>query len=241
MKRKLWNIVEFDKVNLPEIVGAINPDIFSQFNGIRVLDMPIHMPNQGWAIPDELTQFLESILLAVHSETRFGPIGEQYVYITVDQKIVYEGKTGRRPGAHSDAYIETKGAQIDLTHKTASAIAREEGEVSHTYVIYDKFPTEFFGVPFPLTDVSCIGSLRTFDEIADLTQAITYKPFTLLRLDPYVVHRCAVCTETTERTFVKISVSQKHYARKGNTVNNAFSYSWNLSARSPKERNHPWA
>ena len=239
--RKNWDVSEFAKVNLPEVVGMVDPATFAQFNGIRVLDLPIHMPGQGWAIPKEITQFAEAIQLAMRCEEGFGELDEHYVYITVDQKIVQDGKTGRRPGAHSDAYIETKGAQVDLTLETADVIAEEEGEVSHTYVICDKFPTEFFNVPFPLTDTSCEGSLKTFDEAADASDAVTYDPFTLLRLDPYVVHRCAVCTETSERTFVKISVSRKHYARKGNTVNEAFNYNWELSARSPSERNHPWA
>ena len=239
--RKVWDVSEFANVNLPEVVGKVDPATFAQFNGIRVLDMPIHMPKQGWAIPKELAQFIEPIQLAIQSEMEFGELEDYYVYITVDQKVVHEGKTGRRAGAHSDAYIESAGAQVDLTHKTADVIANEGGEVSHTYVICDKFSTEFFDVPFPLTNTSCEGSLKTFDEIADASPAVTYDPFTLLRMDPYVVHRCVICTETTERTFVKISVSRKRYARKGNTVNKAFTYDWHLSARFPSERNHPWA
>jgi len=239
--RKSWDVSEFAKVNLPEVVGKVNPATFSQFNGIRVLDLPIHMPGQGWAIPKEIAQFIEPIRLAMQCEESFGELDEHYVYITVDQKVVQEGKTGRRSGAHSDAYIETKGAQVDLTLETADVIAEEEGEISHTYVIYDKLPTEFFNVPFPLTDTSCEGSLRTFDELVGASEAVTYEPFTLLRMDPFVVHRSAVCTETSKRTFVKISVSRKQYARKGNTVNKAFNYDWELSARSPSERNHPWA
>ncbi len=242
MKRKPWNVDEFAKVNLPEVIGKVDPKTFSQFKGIRVLDMPIHMPGQGWKIPEELSQFAETIQLAAKHESHYGDLDEHYVYITVDQKVVEKGKTGRRAGAHSDAYIEAKGQQIDLTHETADVIAAEDGEVSHTYVIYDSVPTEFFNVPFPLVDTSCEGSLRTFDEIADSSKpVVTYDPFTLLKMDPYVVHRCSTCTETTERTFVKISISRKRYARRGNTINKAFNYDWEMSVRSPAERNHPWA
>lgn len=239
--RKRWNIDEFAKVNLPEVIGTVDPAAFAKFNGTRVLDMPIHMPGQGWAIPAYLSQFLDVISLVRESEERYGGLDNHYVYITVDQKVVTAGKTGRRAGAHSDAYIEVAGAQIDLTHESAEDIAKEDGEVSNTYVIYDKFATEFFAVPFPLTDASCKGSMKTFDAIADANVPITYEPFTLLKMDSYVVHRCSICTETTERTFVKVSVSRKRYARKGNTVNEAFIYDWEMTVRSPSARNDPWA
>lgn len=242
LRRKHWDINEFGSVNLPELVGFVNPDIFSAFNDIRVLDMPIYMPGQCWKIPTYLSQFYQTISLAIKSEKRFGDFEkDHYVYITVDQKIVEQGKTGRRAGAHSDAYIESKGAQIDLTHETAPIISKEEGEVSHTYIICDEFPTEFFDVPFYLDDTSCEGSLKTFDEIANSNRAITYPCFALLRLDPYVVHRCAIADRTAERTFVKLSFSRKKYARKGNTINPGFTYDWEMSARSPHERNHPWS
>ena len=242
LKRKCWDTKYFNQVNLPDVVGRVNPEVFSKFNGIRVLDMPIYMPGQGWKIPPFLHQFYQTISLATKFERRYGDFEkDHYVYVTVDQKTVEQGKTGRRPGAHSDAYIETKGAQVDLTLDTAGVIAQEQGEVSHTYIVYDKFPTEFFKVPFPIVDTSCEGSLKTFDEIADANEPVTYPPFLLLRLDPYVVHRCSIVPTTAQRTFVKVSISRKKYARCGNTINPHFTYSWEMRARSPHERNHPWS
>lgn len=239
MQRRLWNVNEFDKVNLPEILGKVDANTFSEFNGVRILDMPIYMPGQGWKIPDDVSQFLEPIAIAVESERRFGFEKDHFVYVTIDQKIVQEGKTGRRAGAHSDAYIEVSGQQIDIKAEESEAIAQEQGEVSHTYVLYDKFATEFFDVPFPLTDATCKGSMKTFDEIANAAAPITYDPFTVLRMDAFVVHRCSVCSETTERTFMKISFSKKKYSREGNTINPEFTYDWDMTTRSP-ERNHPW-
>lgn len=243
MDRKVWNIEEFNKVNLPEVIGSItNRNRFSEFNRTRVLDLPIHMPGQGWKIPSEINNFLEPIKLAAKAESRFGDfLNTHYVYVTIDQKVVQAGKTGRRAGAHSDAYIEVDEEQLDLIAENADAIAKEKQEVSHTYVIADQVPTEFFNAKFPLVDSSCNGgSLKTFDEIAEKAEIITYPGYTLLRMDPYVVHRSALVTETMERTFMKISFSRKKYARKGNTVNPGFEYDWELTARSPDKRNHPW-
>lgn len=241
MKRELWNIANFDRVNLPEVIGKLTiPSLFSKQRGIRVLDMPIHMPGQGWKIPEQLQYFLEPISMAARKEQEYGDLDQHYVYVTVDQKEVVAGKTGRRAGAHSDAYIEEQNSQIDITHENADVIAQETGEVSHTYVLYDCLPTEFFDARFPLHDTSCAGSLKTFDEIAEQSDVVTYPIHTLLRLSPFVVHRCAVCNETQPRTFMKISVSKKRYARKGNTINALFDYDWEMTARSTSERNHPW-
>ena len=67
-----------------------------------------------------------------------------------------------------------------------------------------------------------------------------YPIHTLLRLDPYVVHRASVAETDTYRTFVKVSVSNKKYARMGNTHNDLFDYDWTMKERNNNERNHPW-
>ena len=238
MQRKHRDIKEFGKVNLPQIVAEIDPS-YAKFSGIRVLDMPVYMRGQGWQIPKELDQFRQILREVTIEEFQYDI--QDYVYITVDQKVVQPGKTGRRAGAHSDAYIETAGAQIDLTHTSKDAINEQAGEVSHTYIVYDCRPTEFFDVPFPLTDASDAASLQTFDSIANAAKPVVYASHSLLKLDPYVVHRCAVNEDIAmQRTFVKVSVSNSKYARIGNTINPAFKYDWELKARSPHERNTPW-
>lgn len=240
MKRKLWSIDQFNAINLPEVVGPVSSR-FGTPNDIRVLDMPIFIPDQGWGIPSILHQFVEAIQIAFVHEQQYGRfLLDHYVYITVDQKMVKKGNTGRRAGAHSDAYIERNGGQIDITEDSASEISNEDGEVSHTYILYDTLPTEFFDAHFPLVEDDCQSSLKTFDSIANTSKVVTYPNNTLLKLDPYVVHRSAVSEVDTYRTFVKISISRKQYARKGNTINDVFDYDWKFGERSVDKRNHPW-
>lgn len=242
MIRKNWNIEEFDQINLPEVIGQVNESFakFNPSNPTRVLDMPIFMPDQGWKVPASLSQFKEVIDLAVESERRFGDFErDHFVYVTIDQKIVQAGNTGRRAGAHSDAFIEQKGIQLDVTEKTSVLVSEEVGPVSHTYVVHSNTPTEFFNAKFKLRDCSCAGSLRTFDEIADQSEIIQYPNFTLLRLDPFVVHRSGIAKITKPRTFMKVSFSTKKYARIGNTVNRDFEYDWLMTPRG-ETRNHPW-
>jgi hypothetical protein len=239
-KRKLWNINEFNKINLPEVVsGSVNKLKFSKNNQIRVLDLPIHIPGQGWKIPDYLEQFKHVIDIVVEFEKSYD-MTNYYTYITVDQKIVQKGNTGRRAGAHSDAYIERDNTQVDVVSENHDIIEKEKDEVSHTYVITDKFSTEFFKERFPLIKVDCNSSMRTFNEIAENAEVVTYPEYAILKLDPYVIHRSAIADITTFRTFVKISFSKKKYSRTGNTVNSEFDYNWKIKDRDDNTRNHPW-
>jgi hypothetical protein len=91
-------------------------------------------------------------------------------------------------------------------------------------------------------EVDCESSLKTFDEIANSSEVVTYPSYHILKLDPYVVHRSAVCKESGYRTFMKVSVSRKRYARDGNTYNNLFFYDdqWAFKKRYTEDRNHPW-
>lgn len=242
LKRKKWNVEEFDKVNLPEVVDTISKEFgnFDPDNPTRILDMPIYMPDQGWRLSMVPSQFLEPIMKAAQAERMYGFEKDHYVYVTIDQKIVQEGKTGRRAGAHSDAYIEVNKEQIDLTAENKHHIENELGEVSHTYIVASNTPTEFFDCKFPLTDTSCDGSLKTFDEIANEHEPITFAPYTMLKMDPYVVHRCGIVEKTQPRTFMKVSFSKKKYSRTQNTRNHEFTYEWFVTPKSDNERNHPW-
>ena len=238
MNRKQWNIQEFNKQNLPTVIGKVD-SLFSCRENIRVLDLPIYMHDQGWRIPDYLNQFNEIIDMVTTEEEKYG-LDNHYVYITVDQKLVKCGNTGRRKGAHSDAFMMVNNKQIDITSEHGKIVEQESGEVSHTYVVYDCLPTEFFTMPFPIVNTDCSSVMETFDEIADNSSIVQYPNHTLLRLDPYVVHRSTVAETDTYRTFVKVSVSNKKYARMGNTYNDWFDYDWTMKERNNNERNHPW-
>lgn len=229
-QRKPWNFLEFNKINLPLIVGQISPIIMDwSEQPIRVLDMPVYMPQQGWHIPSYIKKFQHIIEKVADAEKELEPDGydKYYYYITIDQKVVPVGETGRRSGAHSDAYND---------------VPKLGERVTHTYIAYNSIPTEFFLSKFPLGKTGCEDSAKQFNAIANKpeTPIVTYSPYQLLKLDPYVVHRCGTSVETVRRTFVKISVSEKKYARKGNTHNDEFDYEWAMTPRTQGIRNHPW-
>lgn len=243
MKREQWDINRFDTINLPAVIMRVeDTESFSDMTQpVRVLDLPVYMPKQGLRIPDYIKPVFQDIIKHIisHEDNCYGDMDDHYVYVTLDQKVVPKGKTGRREGAHSDAYIEREGEQIDITENSGDVVKNEEGDISNTYIVYDCLPTEFFTEKFPLNDTTCEGSLKTFDEISNSATPVKFPPYYVLKLTPYVVHRASVCQETTERTFMNVSVSKKQYRREGNTINPLFDYDWEYTPRSDA-RNHPW-
>lgn len=242
--RQQWDIKEFDRVHLPRIIAEeVYPLGYDE--DVRVLDMPIHIPGQGFALTPEIMPFMPIILAALSNEMCYSPtIDNMYVYVTIDQKYVLAGSTARRAGAHSDGYLISDDSQIDVVTDNAHIVAAEKSVGCHTYVWHDAIPTEFFTVPFPLINTSDSDSLRTFDEIANSCasdQIMTFDNYAVLMLTPYVVHRCAIVPRNRHRSFVKISVSDKQFRRAGNTHNPMLKYDWTMDKRSPSERNTPWS
>ncbi|MCH9621999.1 MAG: hypothetical protein S4CHLAM20_14330 [Chlamydiia bacterium] len=229
--QKIWDIDYYNKVNFPVIVGELEDKraFSSQLkgHGLRFLDLPIHMPKQGWRIPPQLEQFKEVIAKAVLCEKLINPTFEKtcYVYITVDQGIVEPHVSQRRSGWHGDSY-----RKID-TRKTSLKIP-----VDHVYVVADCCPTLFVPGPFSLNSIdpeNIDEVLTTFSSIANTQEAITYPNYTLLKMDPYCVHDAGInkTDHALHRTFVKISISQSKYCKLGNAHNQLFVYDWPMVPR----------
>lgn len=225
-KNKLWDIEYYEKENYPIVLGTLTDlEIFSSLRngiGMRFLDMPIHMPNLGWRIPSELTQFIEPIAKAVSFEKLVNPYFEQqcYVYITVDQGEVEPRKAQRRTGWHGDSYlkIDSRKQKVNLA-------------CDHVYVIADNCPTPFLPGPFSLKEIDPENIDEVNFQFAKVAEGKTphfYPNYTLLRLDPYCVHNVGFNESnlTLTRTFVKISISQSKYCKLGNAQNPLFVYDW---------------
>jgi hypothetical protein len=235
---RLWDTERFEEKNLPVIIGELEgKDLFSEQHGMRILDLPIKMPGQGWKIPSEIAQFSEAIALAVDQERMINPDfdDDYYAYIIVDQKVVQPGKNQRRAGYHSDAFV-TEQTEIEVD---GEEVARK---IDRTYVAYDTVPTAFLPGPFPIDcdPEDCDQVLESFKRRSEGLKPTFFPSHTVLRLDPYDVHS----SQTNEsdkpviRTFIKISFSKSVYNRDGNDVNPHFNYNWTLVPRDPAKREH---
>ncbi len=225
-QRRLWDIRFYNQENLPIVIGTLkNKKSFSskyKKKGLRFLDLPIHMPDQGWKIPDHLIQFKEVIQRAVQHERVINPNFEKdhYVYITVDQGTVKPHLSQRRAGWHGDSYRKINSLKKDVTIST-----------DNIYVVADCCPTLFLKGPFPIEDVNpedVDAVTKRFADIGKDKKPIMYPAFTVLKMDPYCVHDAGIndSDKPVFRTFVKISFSKIKYTKLGNAKNQLFDYHW---------------
>jgi hypothetical protein len=227
-RKKAWDHSEYNKVNFPIIVSNLeNKESFSQVNAERgrgFLDLPIHMPDQGWRLPPLVDQFKEMIGKVIQCERLSNPNFENdhYVYITIAQSLVNPEESQRRSGWHADSYRRTNN-KLGI-------------DVDHVYLAYDVIPTLFSKGTFNFEGVdvqSLIAVLAHFNSSAEQQEIGDYPPYTLLRLDPYVVHNASrnMAEKPMFRTFVRISISKKRYRNSANTHNPLFNYNWEKTTR----------
>jgi len=235
-----WDVGQFTKPHLPAVIGELkDKEGFSAQRGLRVLDMALRMPDQGWKIPIEFAQFSEALRMATEHERSINPEfdDQYYVYITIDQKLVLPNKSQRRHGYHSDAFVTGETNDIENDDIVLA---------DNTYVMADKIPTEFQPGPFPFQEAGidpedCAAVLKFFDDQSKGKQPITFPPHALLRMTPYDIHTPGFndTDEAIKRTFIKIQFSKQRYNLVGNTINPNFNYEgWTWVPRDPNVRNH---
>ncbi|MBI3236394.1 MAG: hypothetical protein HYZ48_01600, partial [Chlamydiales bacterium] len=225
-----WSLDEFDKPHHPVIIGEIDDqkrfDHFEGDQGVRDLDLLIHAPGQGWAMPKNLEPFKEMIEMAAQAEglASLEP-NNRFVHITVDQKIVPQDKPGRRAGLHADSGLwDELGDQQDVRAELVRLMELREGKpTDHAYIAYDALPTGFYPGPFGLSQhKDRAQGLRSFEALLPAEQQpVFYPPYTVLRLNAYDVHS-SMLNQTghpVRRTFVKIQFTERRLERPPNTQN----------------------
>jgi len=129
---------------------------------------------------------------------------DSYVYLSAKTMFVSPGNPGNRLGWHSDGFLTD-----DVN-----------------YIWADKNPTLFFLSPTGLQftadhDIAlqemataCCKCFPAIDE-----EVVTYPEKTLLRLDQTVLHAVNPDVQAGVRTFLKVSISDRPYVLKGNSIN----------------------
>ena len=139
----------------------------------------------------------------------------QNVYLTAKKLYAKPGCPINRPGYHSDGFMTD-----DIN-----------------YIWCDCYPTIFNTSQFTLT-MHHEYSLGEMEQQSQIENEVQYKPFELLRLNQYNIHRVAEIDKLTVRAFVKISFSNEQYNLCGNSRNYLLNYNWDMKPRN-EERNHP--
>lgn len=218
----VWSVDRYNVKPLIEKVGTVNDKESFEFPaGLRVLDMPIKMPESDiYRFPACVARFsglIKKIAEMEHATNSY--VDECYAYLTIDQGLVEPGATQRNGGAHVDGFQGSRIAEKTL--------------INRSYVVSSCLPTIFYNHGFNLVDLD--ASKHDFflemDLQAQKAEAIQPKALDIMLMNAYTVHEAAVATQKTYRTFFRLSYDVKVFDRLGNTHNPMFDYAWDMVPR----------
>ncbi len=211
----------------PAIYGAAPKNLgqmdFDTSEMMFWLYCPIKTPGMTFEeLPPNLAKFqplIDKVFDDVYDD--FGPEHwiNGYVYLSAKTIYVSEAAPGNRLGWHSDGFLTN-----DLN-----------------YIWADMNPTLF--LPLPEMVSFTADHNAALDEMEQLSvehydRITTYPEKSLLRLDQTVLHAVNPCAQAGLRTFLKVSISDKPYALKGNSINYALPHPTPEEVRQA-ERNCP--
>lgn len=223
--RTIWDFKEFDNFNGFISVGHVqNLNDFAVQRGIRILDCPIKFPGTEYRIPENILPWFPVIKTIANDNFSYSPNFDlEYCYITIDQSIVERNKTQRHGGAHVDGF---QGERIS-----------PKLYVDHSYIVMDNTPTVFYNQPFKVDhlDPSKHNFFLEFDRQKEARYKISPQCGEIVKFNAYAVHEAAKTSETTTRTFFRMSYTVRQFDRLGNTHNPMFNYNWKMVERNIAE------
>lgn len=210
---------------------------FPEFAGTRVMMMPIVIGDAA-SLPDDVLPAgwhdpigqLSEIATSKRPEVA-GCVG----YLTIDEAVIREGLTHRRPGLHTDGYAAfSEGAQAYgawggfpgpwATHEPEHREPEPPEEPRRHYGAWGGFPgpwatTNSLGMLSASSVVGCEAFHQTFDgqsgsngdcshlaDQLDRDSRVVLEPNVVYAMDGDTVHRSLVHTEQEARQFVRLSM-----------------------------------
>lgn len=237
-KRTRWDTSQLNRINLPVVIGSVAAEhrsAFSDPNKFQIFDMPIYMPGQGWKIPAAFAPIMPVLAKITAAESLANPaINHCNVYLTLDSGIVFPNGYARREGLHVDGFLTN-----------ANAIPNKEGIIwsDNTYIISDAsdLQTELYPGPFDLSNVDNNNVREVLQAFSEQGKDMPYQQsnaYDMVRLTTNNVH--AVHPNQTDhniqRSFLKMTFSERLFNRGGNTVNPHLNYRFTYVPRTT-ERN----
>lgn len=226
-----WDLAEFERPRRPVSLGDLSKtelDVFSRPDAVRVLDMPIKMPDIAeYRLPRALRQFAGALQRIIDVEHHLNARHADYhAYLTIDQRWVEPGTLHREAPCHVDGFQGARWEPKCLTN--------------HTYTVSDVLPTAYYVQPFDFRQLD----VRLHDyfwemnaQVADTSEAHRWqpRPAELTLMDCYCVHR-GVENEGPSRVFrtwLRLSFEERRrvFDRLGNAHNPLFDYEWKMVDR----------
>ena len=212
----------FRRAGVFRTVGEVaNQEDFSDFKGIRCLDMPIKMKgSKDYRIPREFSQFIDSISKMIAFENAHNKRHlDFYAYLTIDQSESNGRATHREAGLHVDGF---QGDRV-----------QPKVECGRSYITFDCDCPSFWNQSFETVenmDVSTQNIFHEFDRTKHYSSEIKCDPYQIYFMDSYAVHSANKAIEP-KRTFLRLSYSTREFDRLGNSHNHLFDYKWDMFKR----------
>jgi hypothetical protein len=225
----LWDPRRFLEPRRPVSLGLLGADelaVFTAPGAVRVLDLPIKMPDcDEYRLPRALAQFAGVVQRIIDVEHAINPQHADYhAYLTIDQRPVTPGTLHREAPCHVDGF---QGARW-----------HPRCRVNHSYTVSDVLPTAYYPQAFDFAGLD----ERVHDyfwemnaQVADTAEAHRWqpRPAELTLMDAYCVHRGVEAEAPTERTWLRLSFEERRrvFDRLGNAHNPLFEYAWEMVER----------
>jgi hypothetical protein len=226
-----WDLAQFMVPRRPVSLGTLSAAevaVFAMPEAVRVLDLPIKMPDCAeYRLPRALAQFAGALQRIIDVEHRVNPQHAEYhAYLTIDQRWVAPGTLQREAPCHVDGF---QGARWNPKCRT-----------NHTYTVSDVLPTAYYVQAFDFTGLD----ERLHDyfwemnaQVADTNEAHRWQPLPaeITLMDCYSVHR-GVENDGPKpifRTWMRLSFEERRrvFDRLGNAHNPLFEYDWPMVDR----------
>ncbi len=227
----IWNLHEFERPRRPVSLGVLGPKelaIFARPGAVRVLDMPIKMPDCAeYRLPRAFAQFADVVQRIADVEHAINPHHADYhAYLTIDQRWVDPGTLHREAPCHVDGF---QGARWQPKCRN-----------NHSYTVSDVLPTAYYVQPFDFRKLD----ERVHDffwemnaQVAETDEAHRWqpRPAELTLMDCYCVHRGVENDDERRifRTWLRLSFEERRrvFDRLGNAHNPLFDYAWKMVDR----------
>jgi hypothetical protein len=234
-----WDLAEFMIPRQPVSLGCLSADELTTFtrpDAVRVLDMPIKMPDcEEYRLPRALAQFapvIQRIVDVEHQLLTPSQRAEYHAYLTIDQRHVEPFTLHREAPCHVDGFQGARWNPKCLTN--------------HTYTVSDVLPTAYYVQPFDFTGLDEQQHDYFWEmnaQVADTNEAYKWqsRPAEITLMDCYCVHR-GVENDSSERlfrTWLRLSFEERRrvFDRLGNAHNPLFDYAWPMVDRDIEQLN----
>jgi hypothetical protein len=209
-----WNIDEFKHARQPIPIHKVEDRYAFQYPMPNVVNLPIKMMGDDTIyLPVEYEGMSEALSKIFAYEKAVNPnYSDYYAYLTVDKRTILENSD--QGVYHVDGFQSAE--QTNMT-------------VQRNYAVCDVVPIQH--VVDPMETRGLIGDTvgefyKSFAHQSQHVDKMETVPFQIYLYDAFQVHKTTQAMVTTDRTYLRVSFTQRRLNRLGNGINPLIPHEW---------------